>query len=274
MRIHTIASPTYPEPFRIAWLDLPGTYRNRTPRVFLHGLGSSSIATFPEHAVQGAQDAPRAILIDLPGFGYSRNAPEAWSFSIEDQADLVAAMLQHLGIGPATVIGHSMGGSIAIALASRHPQAAASLIVAEPNLDPGVGTLSSHIANQPEATFMARGYDRLVHATANQAARGETGSAIYLPALQQALPVAMHRAAVSLLADRTPTFREQLTALASRIPATFIFGDRTPDLTGLDALAAASVTLAEIPNAGHVMMDDNPAAFVAALLAAEDRTSR
>lgn len=178
-------------------------------------------------------------------------------------------MLRDLAVGSVTLIGHSMGGSTAIALAARHPERVAALIVAEPNLDPGVGTLSSHIAGQTEATFVTRGYDRLVHATANQAARGDSGSARYLPTLQQALPAAMHRASVSLLTDRAPTFRDHLLALAPRIPATFISGDQSPDLTGLDALAAAGVSLATIPDAGHVMMDDNPAAFTAALLAAE-----
>ncbi|MGN6482889.1 MAG: alpha/beta fold hydrolase, partial [Thermomicrobiales bacterium] len=250
-------------------LDLPGSRADAPPRVFLHGLGSSSLATFPEHAVQRPQDAPRAILLDIPGFGYSRNAPADWSFSIEDQAETVATLLTDLGIGPITLIGHSMGGSTAIALATRHPDLVSAFIVAEPNLDPGVGTLSSHIAAQTEAAFISRGYDRLVHATANQAARGDAGSARYLPTLQQALPVALHRASVSLLADRTPTFRDQLVALAARVPTTFIHGDQTPGLTGLDTLADAGVRLARIPDAGHVMMDDTPAAFTAALLAAE-----
>lgn len=269
MRIHAATLPGLDTPVRLAWLDLPGSRADAPPRVFLHGLGSSSIATFPEHAVQRPQDAPRAILIDIPGFGYSRNAPADWSFSIEDQAEAVARMLADLGIGPVTLIGHSMGGSTAIALATRHPALVSALIVAEPNLDPGVGTLSSHIAAQSETAFVGRGYDRLVRATANQAARGDSGSARYLVTLQQALPVAMHRASVSLLADRAPTFREHLVALAPRIPATLIYGDQTPDLTGLDTLAAAGVRLAPIPDAGHVMMDDNPDAFTAALLAAE-----
>lgn len=79
---------------------------------------------------------------------------------------------------------------------------------------PVLGQLSKHIANQSEATFVSRGYGRLVHATINQTARNEPSAAIFLPTLVQALPVAMHRSSVSLLADRTPTFREQLLRLA------------------------------------------------------------
>lgn len=254
----------------VAYIDLPGS-SDLPPRVFLHGLGSSSMVTFPEHAVQSLQQPPRAILIDLPGFGSSRNAPATWTYAIEDQADLAAAFLTDLGIEPATIIGHSMGGSIAIALAYRHAERVDSLIAIEPNLDPGIGTLSAHIARQSEEGFVARGHGMLLRAISQQATRGDRGSSIYLPSLQQALPVALHRAAVSLLANRTPTFREQLAVVAQALPTTYLYGTRTPDISGLTDLEEHGVAVVAIPDAGHVLMDDNPDAFVAAMLAAENR---
>jgi pimeloyl-ACP methyl ester carboxylesterase len=57
------------------------------------------------------------MLIDLPGFGRS-TAPDTWSFSMEDHAGIVAEVLDKLALGKAELIGHSMGGSIAIALAT------------------------------------------------------------------------------------------------------------------------------------------------------------
>ena len=273
MHVQTIIPRGVDAPLAVAWLDLPGNAMDRPARVFLHGLGSSSIATVPRHARERAQDAPRSLLVDAPGFGHSRDALPSWGFTIEEQAGVIAAVLRELEIGPATIIGHSMGGSIAIALASRHPEVVSSLIVAEPNLDPGTGTLSAHIASQTEHDFLARGYDRLVHVTARQAQRAEGNAASFLPTLRQALPAAMYRASVSLLANRAPTFRDQLLAIGSRIPTTFLYGSHTPGLTGLDALASAGVTVVEIPDAGHVMMDDNPAAFFTQIRAAEDRAA-
>lgn len=268
MQLHTISHEN--TTFAIAYVHLEGR-ASRPPRVFVHGLGSSSIATFPEHAVQRPQQAPDAFLIDLPGFGSSRNAPAAWTYTIEDQADLVAVLLADLGIGPVTLIGHSMGGSIAIALARRHPERVRSLVAIEPNLDPGVGTLSAHIARQTERRFVDRGYGMLLRAIAQQAKRGERGSAVFLPTLHQVLPIALHRAATSLLADRTPTFREQLIAIAQTVPTTFLYGTESPEIAGLPQLAASGVAVVAIPDAGHVLMDDNPQAFVAAMLAAEAR---
>lgn len=53
---------------------------------------------------------------------------------------------------------------------------------------------------------------------------------------------------------------------------TFVAGEHGPDLTGLDELATAGVTVVS-SGGGHSMMDDNPAAFVAAILDAEQRAS-
>jgi pimeloyl-ACP methyl ester carboxylesterase len=79
------------EAISVALLDLPGTDSTATPRVFLHGLGSSA----------------RSVLIDLPGFGHS-TAPEIWSFSLEDQATFVAGVVEETELPLIDVIGHSM----------------------------------------------------------------------------------------------------------------------------------------------------------------------
>ncbi len=149
------------EAISVALLDLPGTDSTATPRVFLHGLGSSSIDIFPEIVSQPSMRSARSVLIDLPGFGHS-TAPEIWSFSLEDQATFVAGVVEETELPPIDVIGHSMGGSVAIALTARRPDLVNRLIVAEPNLDPGVGDLSVHIARQKENGFGKRGFDALV----------------------------------------------------------------------------------------------------------------
>lgn len=81
---------------------------------------------------------------------------------MEDQATIVAGVVEETELPPVDVIGHSMGGSVAIALAARRPDLVNRLIVAEPNLDPGVGDLSVHIARQKENGFVNRGFDALV----------------------------------------------------------------------------------------------------------------
>lgn len=268
MKIVTIMDP----PARIAILDLPGITASpdQPPYVFLHGLGSSSIATFPEIAAHPALAASRSILIDLPGFGYSGatggttgNDSGDWSFGIEDQARIVAQVLATLDIASVQLVGHSMGGSIAIALAHTRPALVARLIVAEPNLDPGRGNLSAHIARRSEREFVERGYRMLVRGMQQQASRGDTGADIFLRTVLQASPVALHRAAVSLRAERTPTFREQF--LRASMPRTFIAGEHSRNVAA-DELVSFGIEYVEIPGAGHVMMDDDPDAFARAVV--------
>jgi pimeloyl-ACP methyl ester carboxylesterase len=55
---------------------------------------------------------------------------------------------------------------------------------------------------------------------------------------------------------------------AMHIPRTFIHGDRGEPLLDAMGLQAAGVRVVTIPNAGHMMMFDNPPAFLAAVVEA------
>lgn len=257
--VHLDGSP----PLTLAALDLPGANRDATPRVFVHGLGSSSFAVYPSVVAHPTLAGVRAVLVDLPGFGFS-DRPDGFSYTIEDLAEALGRAIDALGLERIDLIGHSFGGSTSIVLASRRPDLVRRLIVAEPTLDPATRTLSMHIAHQSEAGFVARGYARMLHGVARQAARGDAGSAAFLATLRAASPVALHRSATSLLAPREPTFRAQLNALADR--ATFIAGAASAIDTA--PLTAAGIPVLTIPAAGHTMMADNPAAFAEAVASA------
>jgi pimeloyl-ACP methyl ester carboxylesterase len=85
--------------------------------VLIHGFGAA-IDWWDEIAPQLATDH-RVISIDLIGHGGT--AAPASGYSIPRQAALVAAVLDQLGVDRVTVIGHSMGGEVATALAERNP---------------------------------------------------------------------------------------------------------------------------------------------------------
>ena len=70
--------------------------------------------------------AVRMIAVDLPGHGESD--PLA-GVSVEEYAAVVAEFLIALEGGPVVVIGHSLGGAIAIALAARHPALVRGLVL-------------------------------------------------------------------------------------------------------------------------------------------------
>ena len=60
----------------------------------------------------------RVITLDIPGHGISEVKGEI--HSMDYIADTIAAALDKLGIDQATIVGHSMGGYVALAFAERH----------------------------------------------------------------------------------------------------------------------------------------------------------
>lgn len=107
------------------------------PVAFLHGLfGQGKNFTAIAKALQPEL---RSLLVDLPNHGRS-----AWTdhFSYEETADLVAEELRHgfAASGPVHLVGHSMGGKVAMVLALRHPDLVDRLVVVDISPTGGRGT--------------------------------------------------------------------------------------------------------------------------------------
>ncbi len=77
----------------------------------------------------------RVILIDLLGMGGS-DKPGA-GYSIDDQASAVAEALAKLHVIGATVVGHSLGGSVATAVAQQSPQLASRVVIVDQSAEDG-----------------------------------------------------------------------------------------------------------------------------------------
>lgn len=77
----------------------------------------------------------RVVTLDLPGHGISVVQGEC--HTMEFLADVVAAAMQSLGIERYTVVGHSMGGYVALALCERYPERLEGLVLlsSTPNAD-------------------------------------------------------------------------------------------------------------------------------------------
>lgn len=100
------------------------------PIVLLHGLG--------EHAGYWSENVPsliaarrRVIIFDLAGHGRSDKPRREYSMSWH--ASLITQALDHLKISdPVVLVGHSMGGHIALRLAQRSPERVHSLVLISP----------------------------------------------------------------------------------------------------------------------------------------------
>ncbi|MFF3007904.1 alpha/beta fold hydrolase [Kitasatospora sp. NPDC057940] len=174
---------------------------------------------------------------------------------MEEHADAVAAALAQAGLAGVEVIGHSMGGAIAVVLAHRHPASVSRLVLVDANLDPvtpGRGPGSGGIASFTEEEFLAGGRDEVA---------GWVGPS-WWSTMRLAGPEALYRSAVHLARATVPTMRELL--LGFDLPRTFLYPEADGEPRGADQLREAGVRLAAVKDCGHNIMLDNLDGFVSA----------
>lgn len=243
---------------QLAVLDLGE--RGGSATVYLGGLGSASTVAFAEvvgHPRMAGRG--RHVLVDLVGSGWS-DGSDTFPYTIEAHARTIADVIDALGLKEVTLVGHSLGGSIAIELASRRGDVVRRLTVAEPNLDAGVGTFSAQIARFEEDEFVSGGMQQIMN--------GWDG--IDRVTLARWSPRGLHRTAISLLSQRPVSFREQLTELP--IAKTYLSGEFTGE--DLGTLRGTGCDVMVVPGAGHSMMADNLDGFVACVVRGWTNTVR
>jgi len=236
----------------VRYSDVPG----RSPAcVYLHGLGSSAIGDFSAVVAEPSLAGRRSVLVDLLGFGHS-DRPQSFSYSVDDHAQVVARLIAELQLDPCALVGHSLGGSVAIRVAAAWPHLVWRVLVAEANLESGPiegsnAVFSRSVACQTEAEYCATGYQKTL-------AWADAGLPALANQLRRAAPQAIYRSAASLVAGTTPTWGEQLLALT--IPCAYVFGERSlanQDMAERAArLRATDVKVLVLPNAAHDMRLD------------------
>jgi pimeloyl-ACP methyl ester carboxylesterase len=243
---------------RVRWVEVPG---GEPARVYVHGLGATSAAYYPHVVAHPLLAGRRSLLVDLLGFGLS-DRPTDFDYTLDGHADVLAATLTAAGVTGAEVIAHSMGGSVAIVLAARHPDLVSKLVLVDANLDPlspsrGVAD-SRGIAAYTEEDFLAGGWREFA----------DLADPEWWATMRLAGREAVHRSSVNLVRGTTPTMRELLLGL--RIPRAYLYPEADGPLPGADDLVAAGVAVVPIPDTGHNIMLDNPEAFVRATAAILD----
>lgn len=95
------------------------------PLVFLHGFLESS--KIWKAFIPGLAKERQVICIDLPGHGKSGLINDI--HSMELMAEVVKSVLDHLEIDRATIVGHSMGGYVALAFCEKYPDNTRGLVL-------------------------------------------------------------------------------------------------------------------------------------------------
>jgi len=221
--------------------------------------------------VQALEDEFHSLTIDLPGHGRSLDRPEE-AYSVPGATEAVVETLDATGVDACTLVGYSMGGRVALSLALRHPERMERLVLE--SASPGLRTNAE------------RADRRTVDA--DRAARIEADLEAFLADwYRQPLfaSLAHHDLVDEMVRTRSENDPEELVrALRGMSPGRQAsFWDRFGDLdaptlvltgalddkyTAITDEAAARIEAARrivIPEAGHNVHAERPAAFLNAL---------
>ena len=154
----------------------------RTPIVFLHGVGSDKSVWRPQ--LEHFASERRAIAFDYPGYGESDPATEGTTR--DGYATAIVSAMTALGVAEAHICGLSLGGVVAIAINAAAPERCVSLLLAD--------TFATH----PDGQAL---FDRSVAGSADMRALAES------------------RADVLLAQPADQTIRQEVIETMSRIDA-------------------------------------------------------
>ncbi|MBA5777198.1 alpha/beta fold hydrolase [Stappia sp. F7233] len=92
--------------------------------ILLHGIGAGAGMFTPQ--LSGLSDTFTVIAWNMPGYG---DTPLDGPMSFEGLAETLLSLIDHLGIGKANLVGHSIGGMVAQEFYARHPERVATLVL-------------------------------------------------------------------------------------------------------------------------------------------------
>ncbi len=101
------------------------------PVVLIHGLGGQ-IGHFAHSLVPRLDGDFRVVAFDRPGSGYSSPA----AGGVREQAAILAGAIRALKLGKPLIVGHSLGGAVALAIALDHPDCVGGLALIAPATHP------------------------------------------------------------------------------------------------------------------------------------------
>ena len=234
--------------------------RHGTALLLIHGFPLDHRMWAPQ--LVGLSADVRVIAPDLRGFGRSEVTPEP--LTMEQHADDLAALLDHLALERAVVVGLSMGGYIAFAFWRRHRERVQALVLldtrAEPDAPQAKASRDSAVAKVRQAGSAAIAGEMLPRllAPANLSNRRIADRAQTMMAEQPVEGVAGALAGLRDRADSRPT----LPTIS--VPTLVLVGEHDALTPPADAAAMAAAIpgarLVVVPRAGHLSTLENPRA--------------
>lgn len=248
-------------------------YGQGRPLVLLHGMGGCWqwwLEVLPELGRHH-----RVIAVDLPGFGESGSPTQPYDMDLI--ADIVAELLEQLGISKTAVAGHSMGGLVTISLASRRPDLVERAVLVDAGGVPMSERRLAAILKLLRGSFYLFTRPRIL----NRLATDEKARVRLLRmAMRDPRTLSPDLARIIMPKIAAPSFLDSIPASARAIdkvrpealtmPTLLLWGarDAFAPLHTAHALLSRlpNGELAVISNAGHSPMIEAPATFLSLLL--------
>ncbi len=249
-------------------LHLCDSERGEKCVVLLHGYLESLLVW--EDFVPHLYKEVRVVTLDLPGHGVS--VVEGEVHTMEFLADVVAEGLRALGISRCTVVGHSMGGYVALALCERHPELLDGVVLlsSTPNAD----TEEKAENRRREIALVKSGKkDALarVAPAAGFAVENRERMRDYIEDLTEQVFITEDEGVVALLNGMIARKDQNGMLRASQVPQLFILGRGDEYITAEVAEkmveAHPQAAVAWLDHSGHMGFLEEPEACAAAVLA-------
>ena len=238
--------------------------------VLLHGY-SASIQWWDAVAPVLARNE-RVITIDLVGHGGSEAPSDPAPYSAEGQATAVSQALDALGVRHAVLVGHSMGGVVATALAEREPNLVDRVVVSDTPAGPGLTALPvlGKVVCWP---VLGAAFDGLRHFDVVDTNSLQTGFAADFPvpvfayeSLKRMTHNALCNARLAGRLNEEKAVSDRLAGLGK--PVRVVFGERdvlTPTESNIARYRQSGLQPVVIAGAGHSPAVEKPGEFLSAI---------
>ena len=243
------------------------------PLLLVHGLFGS----LSDRTIVGAFDGSRVLAPDLLGYG-TRDREDVTGLRLEDQADLLASVLDDEDVERADVAGHSVGGAVAVLLATRHPDRVRALVSVEGNMTPPDAFWSAELSGRSidEIELMLADYRANVAGWIAGAGVRSTPERLRVATAwldhQGAGTLRAQAAAVVEATGREDYLTDLRAALDDGLELHLVAGARSRDGWHVPAdVENAAGSSTSLPGRGHLMMLESPAEFASAIRQAVDR---
>lgn len=238
------------------------------PVLLIHGLFGS----LSDPAFLSCFGSTPVLAPDLIGYGAMRGVTLP-NWTLEDQADHVAAFVRERTQEPVHVVGHSIGGAVAVLLVHRHPELALSLTSVEGNFTLGDAFWSRKISAQelPEIEAEVAGFRADIAAWVSRSGVAPTSFALQVASAwldNQPVTTLRTQARAVVAATGVPAYLDAVRGiLDGGVPLHLVAGSRARSGWNVpDWIATRAASNVDIPNTGHLMMLEAPQAFADAIL--------